>query len=91
MTAKPARALRLHIDWTRCDGRGLCSELLPQLLSRDDWGYPLARDNSREPSVPGRMAKHARRAVARCPRLALTLIDDDQIGTAIYTESSQND
>jgi ferredoxin len=75
VTGKPA-ALRLHIDWTRCDGRGLCSELLPQLLSRDDWGYPLVRDGSREPSVPGRMVKHARRAVARCPRLALTLVED---------------
>ncbi|MET4001897.1 ferredoxin [Arthrobacter sp. UYCu511] len=32
----------LHIDWTRCDGRGLCTELLPTVLVRDDWGYPLA-------------------------------------------------
>ena len=75
MTSRPAKTTRLHIDWTRCDGRGLCSELLPQLLSRDDWGYPLVRDGAREPQVPGRMVKHARRAVARCPRLALTLIE----------------
>jgi ferredoxin len=67
---------RLHIDWTRCDGRGLCSELLPQLLGRDEWGYPLVRDGSREPPVPDPVAKHARRAVARCPRLALTLVED---------------
>jgi ferredoxin len=72
----PATTPRLHIDWTRCDGRGLCSELLAQLLSRDEWGYPLSRDNSREPAVPGRMVKYARRAVARCPRVALTLIED---------------
>lgn len=31
----------LHIDWTACEGRGLCSELLPARLGRDDWGYPL--------------------------------------------------
>lgn len=30
----------LHIDWTKCDGRGLCTELLPTVLGRDDWGYP---------------------------------------------------
>ena len=72
---EPAR--RLHIDWTRCDGRGLCTELLPQLLSRDEWGYPLIRDSSREPFVPARMVKYARRAVAQCPRLALTFVDDD--------------
>ncbi|PND58088.1 ferredoxin [Mycobacterium sp. ENV421] len=74
--ARQATTLRLHIDWTRCDGRGLCSELLPQLLSRDDWGYPRSRDNSWEPAVPGPVVKYARRAVARCPRLALTLVED---------------
>jgi ferredoxin len=35
--------MRLHIDWTACDGRGLCAELLPELLLSDDWGYPVAR------------------------------------------------
>lgn len=67
---------RLHIDWTRCDGRGLCTELLPRLLARDDWGYPLARDGSREPSVPPSAISAARSAVELCPRLALSLIDD---------------
>jgi ferredoxin len=66
--------MRLHIDWTRCDGRGLCTELLPSLLDRDDWGYPLARDRTREPVVPKRALPNARRAVARCPRLALSLV-----------------
>ncbi len=42
-------ALRLHVNWARCDGRGLCTELLPELLDRDDWGYPLARDGTTEP------------------------------------------
>lgn len=65
---------RLHIDWTRCDGRGLCTELLPGVLDRDDWGYPRARAGSREPVIPlGDMAE-ARIAVDRCPRLALSLI-----------------
>jgi ferredoxin len=41
-TKKPTQ--RLHVDWTRCDGRGLCVELLPDVLRRDPWGYPLARD-----------------------------------------------
>jgi ferredoxin len=64
---------RLHIDWTRCDGRGLCSELLPNLLGRDDWGYPLVRNGSREPVVPPRDLHEAIIAVDRCPRLALSL------------------
>ena len=70
--SKPAR---LHIDWTRCDGRGLCTELLPEVLTRDDWGYPLSRDGSRGPMIPPSAAKYAKAAVKRCPRLALQLID----------------
>jgi ferredoxin len=67
---------RLHIDWTRCDGRGLCTELLPELLDRDEWGYPLARDQSREPEIPPEATKFAKAAVKRCPRLALSLLKD---------------
>ena len=67
---------RLHIDWTLCDGRGLCTELLPDLLDRDDWGYPLARNGSREPQIPEDQLKYARAAVKKCPRLALKLMPD---------------
>jgi ferredoxin len=61
----------LHIDWTACDGRGLCAELLPELLDRDEWGYPLIRDGGREVTTPPELARAAREAVAACPRLAL--------------------
>ena len=60
---------RLHIDWTACDGRGLCAELLPELLTEDDWGYPVLRDGA----VPAALEPAARRAVDRCPALALHL------------------
>jgi ferredoxin len=66
---------RLHVDWTRCDRRGSCAELLPELLAEDPWGYPLAHDGSREPVVPPELARHAKRAVALCPRLALRLLE----------------
>ena len=66
--------MNLHIDWTACDGRGLCVELLPEILDEDDWGFPLARDGSgSDPSVPPRLRPLAERAVTRCPRLALRL------------------
>jgi ferredoxin len=77
--SKPAT--RLHIDWTRCHGRGLCTELLPRLLDRDDWGYPIARDRSSEPAVPPAALSEARTAVELCPRLALTLITDVNPGS----------
>jgi ferredoxin len=72
----PTLPSRLHIDWTRCDGRGLCTELLPRVLTRDDWGYPLAQDGSREPVIPLGALPEARSAVDLCPRLALALITD---------------
>ena len=65
---------RLHIDWTRCDGRGLCTELLHDALTRDDWGYPLARDRSREPEIAQPTLRYAKAATKRCPRLALRLV-----------------
>ena len=69
----------LHIDWTGCDGRGLCTELLPGVLDRDDWGYPVARGKvGRERTdVPLRDADReaAQEAVFLCPKLALSLLD----------------
>jgi ferredoxin len=68
--------MRLHIDWTACDGRGLCTELIPELLGRDDWGYPVPRDGvraGRDVTVPAQLEGHARRAIKQCPRLALSV------------------
>lgn len=62
----------LHVDWTLCDGRGLCTELLPELLTRDEWGYPLAAEGS-DVTVPRELAGAAKQAVALCPRAALRL------------------
>jgi ferredoxin len=75
MRPTPRRAALLHIDWTRCDGRGLCTELLPKILVRDEWGYPLSRDRVREPSLPPSVHTDAMAAVKRCPRQALSLRD----------------
>jgi ferredoxin len=66
---------RLHVDWTRCDGHGLCADLVPEVLTRDDWGYPMARyaDNRSLEVDPG-VEEHARRAANMCPLLALKLL-----------------
>jgi ferredoxin len=62
---------RLHVDWTRCDGHGSCVELLPELLVRDDWGFPVFRG---APEVPRMLMEHAEHAVDACPLLALRLV-----------------
>jgi len=61
--------MRLTVDRIRCDGRGLCAELLPELIRLDDWGYPIVAPGP----VPEHLLPLAQRAVARCPVLALTL------------------
>jgi ferredoxin len=66
--------VRLHVDWTACDGRGLCTELLPELLDRDEWGYPMPRDGGPHLVVPPDLYGHACRAVDQCPRRALVLM-----------------
>jgi ferredoxin len=65
---------RLHIDWTACAGRGSCVELIPEVLGRDPWGYPVPRDGRKEPEVPDHLRAHADTAVWLCPKLALRLI-----------------
>ncbi len=59
----------LQIDRIRCDGHGLCAELLPELISLDDWGYPILK----AAAMPAHLREHARRAVDACPVLALRL------------------
>lgn len=66
--------MRLHVDWTACDGRGGCTELLEEVLVEDDWGFPVARDGSARPVVPQGLESAARQAVDRCPLLALRLV-----------------
>jgi ferredoxin len=60
---------RLRVNPIACDGHGLCAELVPELVRLDEWGYPILEH---EP-VPPRLEKHAKRAVAACPALALRL------------------
>jgi ferredoxin len=63
----------LHVDRVACDGRGLCIELLPEILAEDPWGYPAGRDGRRDTAVPADLRADAAQAVRDCPRLALTL------------------
>lgn len=59
----------LDIDRIRCDGRGMCAELLPEMIELDDWGYPIIGAGE----VPDPMLSLARAAVASCPVMALSL------------------
>ncbi|KOV38997.1 ferredoxin [Streptomyces sp. XY431] len=59
--------LILRIDRIACTGHGQCAELLPELITLDEWGYPVQH----AATVPPELRTHAHRAVRACPRLAL--------------------
>ena len=60
---------RLVVDWTRCQGHGLCAELLPEAIELDEWGYPVV-----EPAgIPDELRRAAARARDACPVVALRL------------------
>jgi len=60
---------RLRVNPIACDGRGLCAEVLPEMITLDDWGFPVIRDAEVPPGLLGEAAEAAR----LCPRLALRL------------------
>jgi ferredoxin len=59
----------LRVNPIACSGHGVCAELLPELIDRDEWGYPIVDPDP----VPPALNQEARRAVAACPALALKL------------------
>ena len=62
--------MRLRVNPTLCEGFGYCAEIVPELITVDDWGYPIV---SLREIDDEELLKHARRAVATCPRLALLI------------------
>jgi ferredoxin len=62
---------RLEVDIIACDGRGLCAELLPELVRLDDWGYPII---DAQP-FDERLLPLVKRAEAACPVLALRIVE----------------
>ncbi|WP_432946790.1 ferredoxin [Kribbella sp. CA-253562] len=69
MSAQQPGEHELEIDWTRCDGHGLCATLLPDDIVLDEWGFPVL--NGRR--VTAGELTNARRVTLACPALALRL------------------
>lgn len=61
---------QLRVDWPACKAHGLCAELLPEVVSLDEWGYPIVRG-----AVSGDLLLLAKAVVKACPTLALRLIE----------------
>ena len=59
----------LRVNPIACAGRGLCAEIAPELITLDDWGFPVIRPDP----VPPSLVADAEAAVWICPLLALRL------------------
>jgi ferredoxin len=57
------------VDWTRCEGHGLCAHLVPEIVHVDAQGYPVILNIP----VPAWLEKDAQQAVDMCPALALRM------------------
>ncbi|MGO9197238.1 MAG: ferredoxin [Acidimicrobiales bacterium] len=66
------RRLRLWVDPIACQGRGLCGEMLPELIVLDVWGFPMVAPGT----VPHQLVSAAKEAVRACPMLALHLDEE---------------
>lgn len=71
MTAERS-AWRLEVNPIACKAHGLCAELLPEVITLDDWGYPIVDPRP----LPPELLPLARRAAAACPVLAIKLQKD---------------
>jgi ferredoxin len=69
-------AARLEVDWSRCDGHGLCAHILPEMTRLDGNGFPAFP----AVAVPAWLEPQARRAVDMCPALALRLTGGSEPG-----------
>jgi ferredoxin len=62
---------QLHANPIACEAHGMCAELFPERITLDEWGYPIIDPTP----IPPSLEKHAKRAAAACPVLALALKD----------------
>jgi ferredoxin len=67
---------QLRINPISCHAHGLCADLLPEMVTLDEWGYPILLGEA----VPAPLLQHARRAAAACPSLALRLTRAESTG-----------
>lgn len=64
-----SRDYELTVDRIKCDGRGVCAQVVPELVKLDDWGYPIVASGG----IPDHLRALADRAVEDCPVLALAI------------------
>jgi len=62
----------LQVNPILCDGFGHCAELAPELVTTDEWGYPILTAGP-TPLADSAALESARYAERGCPRQALRI------------------
>jgi ferredoxin len=62
--------LELLVNPVACDGIGMCTQLAPDVVTTDSWGFPVAARGA----LSDEEIRQAERAVAGCPKKALLLV-----------------
>ncbi|MFN8099910.1 MAG: ferredoxin [Dermatophilaceae bacterium] len=55
---------RIAVDRVACSGHGICAQTLPEVVTLDEWGYPIVADRQVDPRA-------ADLAIKLCPARAL--------------------
>ena len=62
--------MKLLVNPVACDGIGMCTQLAPDVVTTDSWGFPVVPNRELSKSE----VKQTRRAVAGCPKRALLVV-----------------
>ena len=77
MTTSPG-PMRIVVDGSKCDGRGICALILPERIALDRWGFASL---DADPIEDRKTLARASRAVRACPAQALSLVGPATVTT----------
>jgi len=63
---------KVSVDWDLCESNGICEAMAPDVFALDDEDLLQIED----PTVTDENRERIERAVAGCPRAALSIVED---------------
>jgi ferredoxin len=64
--------VKLVVNWSLCDGNGVCAKEAPELLQMDDQDFLIVRSYA----VTEDLRRKMEAAVRACPKRALSIVPD---------------
>ncbi|MDP1876351.1 MAG: ferredoxin [Actinomycetota bacterium] len=66
--------MRIAVDPSKCQGHNRCMIFAPDVFEVDDYGFATVQDPAG--TVPEERVEAVRTAVANCPELAISVLED---------------